>query len=133
MVGSSAPRRQEQGNILGLSENKHTLPLGQVLPFYNLTLEKIKVLATTSLVQKESLLLYLEIESFFALFGFINNQFQLLSTFQQNLLNEDPNAPLVLTLNATSATGGDIYKLQIGTWEAFLTVTPQEVNLIKIL
>ncbi len=134
LVGSNmAPAPKEQGNILGLSETKTTLQVGQVLPFYNLALEKINVLAMAPLPQENSALLYLEIEPFFALFGFVDNQFHLLRTFQKNLLKEGATAQFNLTLNAQSATTGDIYQLTIGSWVALIVVKDQHVALHKIL
>ncbi|MCX5921398.1 MAG: hypothetical protein NTW61_08825 [Candidatus Melainabacteria bacterium] len=134
LVGSNmAPAPKEQGNILGLSETKTTLQVGQVLPFYNLALEKINVLAMAPLPQENSALLYLEIEPFFALFGFVDNQFHLLRIFQKNLLKEGATAQFNLTLNAQSATTGDIYQLTIGSWVALIVVKDQHVALHKIL
>ena len=134
LVGSNmAPAPKEQGNILGLSETKTTLQVGQILPFYNLALEKINVLAMAPLPQENSALLYLEIEPFFALFGFVDNQFHLLRTFQKNLLKEGATAQFNLTLNAQSATTGDIYQLTIGSWVALIVVKDQHVALHKIL
>jgi hypothetical protein len=134
LVGSNmAPAPKEQGNILGLSETKTTLQVGQVLPFYNLALEKINVLAMAPLPQENSALLYLEIAPFFALFGFVDNQFHLLRIFQKNLLKEGATAQFNLTLNAQSATTGDIYQLTIGSWVALIVVKDQHVALHKIL
>ncbi|MCS6267664.1 MAG: hypothetical protein H2174_08880 [Vampirovibrio sp.] len=134
VVGSYlAPALKEQGNILGLSAENQVLPVGVVLPFYDLALEKIKVVAALPLEIENSALLYLEIEPFYALFGFVNNQFKLLHTFQKNVLTEVPDASLMLGLNATSTTEGSIYKLTIGLWEALVTVTPEQVNLVKIV
>ena len=134
LVGSNmAPAPKEQGNILGLSETKTTLQVGQILPFYDLALEKINVLAMVPLPQENSALLYLEIEPFFALFGFVDNQFHLLRTFQKNLLKEGATAQFNLTLNAQSATKGDIYQLTIGSWVALIVVKDQHVALHKIL
>jgi hypothetical protein len=134
VMGSNlAPAPKEQGNILGLSAENQVLPVGVVLPFYDLELEKIKVVAALPLEIENSALLYLEIEPFYALFGFVNNQFKLLHTFQKNVLAEVPNASLTLDFNATSTTEGSIYKLTIGLWEALVTVTPEQVNLVKIL
>jgi hypothetical protein len=134
VVGSYlAPALKEQGNILGLSAENQVLPVGVMLPFYDLALEKIKVVAALPLEIENSALLYLEIEPFYALFGFVNNQFKLLHTFQKNVLTEVPDASLMLGLNATSTTEGSIYKLTIGLWEALVTVTPEQVNLVKIV
>jgi len=134
VVGSNLSfASKELGNILGLSAENQVLLEGAVLPFYDLELEKIKVVAAIPLEIQNSALLYLEIEPFFALFGFVNNQFKLLHTFQKNALAEVPNASLRLDLNATSRTDSCIYKLTIGLWEALVTVTPEQVNLVKIL
>ena len=134
VVGSNlSSASKELGNILGLSAENQVLPVGAVLPFYDLELEKIKVVAALPLEVQNSALLYLEIEPFYTLFGFVNNQFKLLHTFQKNALAEVSDASLKLGLNATSTTEGSIYKLTIGLWEALVTVTPEQVSLVKIL
>jgi hypothetical protein len=130
--GSIASLSNQQGNILGLSKTTLTVPVGQVLPFYDIALEKIQVLSTVPLIEPESALLYLKIAPFYALFGFINNHFQLLHTFQEDVLSEGVKSSFGVTLNARSAVAGDVYQVTLGTWEALITVTSQQILLHKV-
>jgi hypothetical protein len=125
----------EHEPIIDLSKHKISDYIGSTLPFYDLTLEKIKVLAMAPLQQENSAILYVEIEPFFALFGLLNNQFHLLHTFNTNPitgLSASPQQVFMLNLNATSQTLGDIYELKIGNWHTLLAVTQQHIGLQRI-
>lgn len=133
--GTQAATEAEHEPIIDLSKHKISDYIGSTLPFYDLTLEKIKVLAMAPLQQENSAILYVEIEPFYALFGLLNNQFHLLHAFNTNPitgLSASPQQVFMLNLNATSQTLGDIYELKIGNWHTLLAVTQQHIGLQRI-